>query len=77
MILIKGATPIPFELVTIVSGLLGYNFWLFVALSVATRGRGSSWSRRPALVRRPLRTAMERNFAAVLGGFARSSSPAS
>ena len=26
VILIKGLTPIPFKLVTIVSGLLGYNF---------------------------------------------------
>src|ERR1700728_3678329 len=38
VILIKGLTPIPYKLVTIVSGLLGYNFPLFVALSVLTRG---------------------------------------
>ena len=38
MILLKGLTPIPFKLVTIVSGLLGYNFALFVALSIVTRG---------------------------------------
>jgi membrane protein YqaA with SNARE-associated domain len=37
-ILIKGLTPIPFKLVTIVSGLLGYNFALFVVLSIITRG---------------------------------------
>jgi membrane protein YqaA with SNARE-associated domain len=37
-ILIKGATPIPYKLVTIVSGLLGYNLLLFVVLSAITRG---------------------------------------
>ena len=38
VILIKGLTPIPFKLVTIVSGLMGYNFAAFVGLSVLTRG---------------------------------------
>lgn len=38
IILIKGFTPIPFKLVTIASGLAGYNFWMFVLLSVITRG---------------------------------------
>ncbi len=37
-ILVKGVTPIPYKLVTIVSGLLEYNFFLFVVLSVITRG---------------------------------------
>lgn len=37
-ILVKGFTPIPYKLVTIVSGLLGYNFFLFVLLSCITRG---------------------------------------
>ena len=37
-ILVKGLTPIPYKLVTIVSGLLGYNFFLFVLLSIITRG---------------------------------------
>ena len=37
-ILLKGLTPIPFKLVTIVSGLLHYNFVLFVALALVTRG---------------------------------------
>ena len=71
VILAKGATPIPYKLVTITSGLLGYNFPLFVALSVLTRGArfflvagALSWFGDP------LREAMERNFAAVLGGFA-------
>jgi len=38
VILVKGFTPIPYKLVTIVSGLLGYNFPLFVSLSIITRG---------------------------------------
>jgi membrane protein YqaA with SNARE-associated domain len=70
VILVKGVTPIPYKLVTITSGLLGYNFPLFVALSVVTRGArfflvagALSWFGEP------LRKAMERNFAAVLGGF--------
>ena len=71
VILAKGVTPIPYKLVTITSGLLSYNFPLFVALSVLTRGA------RFFLVAgalhwfgEPVRVAMERNFAAVLGGFA-------
>jgi membrane protein YqaA with SNARE-associated domain len=70
VILVKGVTPIPYKLVTIVSGLLGYNFPLFVALSAVTRGV------RFFLVAgvlhwfgEPLRTALERNFAAALAGF--------
>ena len=38
LILIKGVTPIPYKLVTIVSGLLSYNFLLFILLSAITRG---------------------------------------
>jgi len=71
VILVKGATPIPYKLVTITSGLLGYNFALFVALSVLTRGArfflvagALSWFGEP------VRAAMEKNFAAVLSGFA-------
>ncbi|GLI93408.1 YqaA family protein [Methylocystis echinoides] len=37
-ILVKGFTPIPYKLVTIVSGLLAYNFPLFLLLSLITRG---------------------------------------
>jgi membrane protein YqaA with SNARE-associated domain len=37
-ILVKGVTPIPYKLVTIVSGLLDYNLALFVLLSAITRG---------------------------------------
>ncbi len=38
IILLKGMTPIPYKLVTIASGFAGYNFGLFVLLSVISRG---------------------------------------
>ena len=38
VIVIKGFTPIPYKLVTIVSGFAGYNFAAFVGLSLLTRG---------------------------------------
>ena len=38
IILLKGFTPIPYKIVTITSGFAGFNFALFVALSIVTRG---------------------------------------
>ena len=38
VILLKGLTPIPFKIVTITSGLLGYNLPLFILLCTITRG---------------------------------------
>ncbi|TAL03499.1 MAG: DedA family protein [Rhodospirillaceae bacterium] len=38
VILIKGLSPIPFKLVTIVSGIAHFNLVVFVAASVVTRG---------------------------------------
>jgi membrane protein YqaA with SNARE-associated domain len=38
VIVIKGFTPIPYKLVTIVSGFAGYNFAAFIGLSLLTRG---------------------------------------
>jgi len=68
VILLKGLTPIPFKLVTIGSGLLGYNFAIFVVLCVITRGTrffllagALNWFGDP------LRLALERHFAAFLG----------
>ena len=71
VILIKGFTPIPFKLVTIVSGLLGYNFAMFVALSFVTRG-ARFFILAGALNRfgDPLRIALERHFAVFLGAIA-------
>jgi len=68
VILVKGVSPIPYKLVTIVSGLLGYNFPLFVALSALTRG-ARFFLVAGALNRfgDPVRVAMERHFAAFIG----------
>ena len=38
IILVKGLTPIPFKLVTIASGMAGFNFLAFVLLAAVTRG---------------------------------------
>jgi membrane protein YqaA with SNARE-associated domain len=38
VIVVKGFTPIPYKLVTIVSGFAGYNFAAFLGLSLLTRG---------------------------------------
>jgi membrane protein YqaA with SNARE-associated domain len=38
IILLKGLTPIPYKLVTIASGVSGYNIGLFVLASIITRG---------------------------------------
>ncbi|MBV9244103.1 MAG: DedA family protein [Methylobacteriaceae bacterium] len=67
-ILIKGLTPIPYKLVTIVSGLLGYNFALFVLLSLITRG--ARFFLLAGLLNRfgePLKPLLERHFALFLG----------
>jgi membrane protein YqaA with SNARE-associated domain len=70
VILVKGATPIPYKLITITSGLLGYSFPLFVALSIVTRGvRFFLVAGALRWFGEPVRQAMERNFAAALAGF--------
>lgn len=38
LVIAGGFTPIPYKLVTIASGLLGFNFGLFIMASVITRG---------------------------------------
>jgi membrane protein YqaA with SNARE-associated domain len=38
IILVKGLTPIPYKIVTIASGAAAFDFWVFVAASIATRG---------------------------------------
>ena len=38
VILIKGLTPIPYKIVTIAAGAAAFNFWLFMAASLITRG---------------------------------------
>lgn len=38
VILIKGLTPIPYKIVTIMSGAAAFDIWVFIAASVLTRG---------------------------------------
>ena len=38
IILIKGLTPIPYKIVTIASGAAKFDFWIFMAASMPTRG---------------------------------------
>jgi membrane protein YqaA with SNARE-associated domain len=38
VILIKGLTPIPYKIVTIASGAAKFDFWVFMAASLVTRG---------------------------------------
>ena len=77
-ILVKGLTPIPYKLVTIFSGTQHYNFFLFVLLSIITRGARffiiagvlNYWGE-------PIKAALEKHFATflavilacVVGGF--------
>jgi membrane protein YqaA with SNARE-associated domain len=66
-ILVKGLLPIPYKLVTIVSGLLGYNFPLFIVFSVITRG--ARFFILAGLVNRfgePIKAALERHFAVII-----------
>jgi membrane protein YqaA with SNARE-associated domain len=68
VILVKGLTPIPFKLVTIVCGLAKYNFPLFVGLSIVTRG--ARFFLIAGILNKfgePIRAALERYFAIFLG----------
>jgi len=68
VILIKGFTPIPYKLVTIASGVFGYNFAVFVLLSFVTRGaRFFVLAGALNIFGDPLRLALERHFALFLG----------
>jgi membrane protein YqaA with SNARE-associated domain len=67
-ILVKGLTPIPFKLVTIVSGLLGYNFALFLLLALITRG--ARFFVLAALLNNfgePIKAVLERHFGLFMG----------
>jgi membrane protein YqaA with SNARE-associated domain len=66
-ILVKGLLPIPYKLVTIITGLLGYNFALFVLLSLITRG--ARFFILAGLVNRfgePIKAALERHFTIIV-----------
>jgi membrane protein YqaA with SNARE-associated domain len=68
-ILVKGLTPIPFKVVTIVSGAMDFNFGLFVLLASITRG--ARFFLIAGLFNRfgtPMKGFIERNLAAVALG---------
>ncbi len=79
VILVKGATPIPYKIVTIASGAASFNFGVFMLASIATRG--ARFFLVAALLRfygEPVRIFIERRLTlvttlavlGVLGGFA-------
>lgn len=79
VILIKGATPIPYKIVTIASGAASFDFGVFMAASIATRG--ARFFLVAGLLRRygePMRGFIERRLTlvttlgvlGVVGGFA-------
>jgi membrane protein YqaA with SNARE-associated domain len=69
IILLKGLTPIPYKLVTIASGFSGYNFGLFVLLSIITRGlRFCIFAGLLAYFGEPIRHFVEKRLEAVMLG---------
>jgi len=71
VILIKGLTPIPYKLVTIASGAAQFNFWIFMAASLVTRG--ARFFLLAFLLRRfgpPIRDFIERRLTLVTTGAA-------
>ena len=67
VILVKGATPIPYKIVTIASGAASFNFALFMAASLVTRG--ARFFLVASLLRffgEPIRTFIERKLGWVL-----------
>ena len=79
IILVKGLTPIPFKLVTIVSGLMQFDIWIFLAAATVTRA--ARFFLIAALLKRfgaPIQSFIEERLtliswvvlAAIAGGFA-------
>jgi membrane protein YqaA with SNARE-associated domain len=71
IILVKGLTPIPYKLVTIASGLAGFNLGIFVLASILTRG--ARFFLVAALLRyfgSPIRSFIEQRLTLVTTSFA-------
>jgi membrane protein YqaA with SNARE-associated domain len=67
VILIKGVSPIPYKLVTIMSGFAGYSFPMFVLLSAITRGaRFMLWAVLLYLYGEPIRDFIEKRLELML-----------
>ncbi|HWM31661.1 MAG TPA: YqaA family protein [Methyloceanibacter sp.] len=70
IILIKGMTPIPYKIVTIASGFAGYDFFMFVLLSIVTRGaRFFLVAELLRIYGDPIREFIEKRLTLVLTGF--------
>jgi len=70
IILIKGMTPIPYKIVTIASGFAGYDFFMFVLLSIITRGaRFFLVAELLRIYGDPIREFIEKRLTLVLTGF--------
>lgn len=71
LILIKGLLPIPYKIVTIMSGAAAFNIWVFIGASLVTRGfRFFLWA---ALLRRygaPIREFIEKRLTVLFFLFA-------
>src|SRR6476619_531806 len=70
IILIKGMTPIPYKIVRIASGFAGYDFFMFVVLSITTRG--ARFFLEAELLRHfgePIREFVEKRLTLVTTGF--------
>ena len=67
VILVKGVSPIPYKVVTILSGFAAYNFPMFVLLSIITRGaRFTLWAILLYLYGEPIRAFIEKRLELVL-----------
>jgi membrane protein YqaA with SNARE-associated domain len=69
VIVVKGVSPIPYKVVTILSGFAAYNFPMFVLLSIITRGaRFTLWAILLYLYGEPIRGFVEKRLELVLFG---------
>ena len=67
VILVKGVSPIPYKVVTILSGFAAYSFPTFVLLSIITRGaRFTLWATLLYIYGEPIRKFIEKRLELVL-----------
>ena len=70
IIVLKGMTPIPYKIVTIASGFAGYDFFMFVLLSIITRGlRFFIEAELLRIYGEPIRDFVEKRLTLVTTGF--------
>ncbi|OGT78992.1 MAG: cytochrome B [Gammaproteobacteria bacterium RIFCSPLOWO2_02_FULL_52_10] len=67
VILVKGVSPIPYKVVTIMSGFAAYSFPMFMLLSIITRGaRFTLWAILLYIYGEPIREFIEKRLELVL-----------